>query len=204
MAETTLSGIAACADCGAARLSVLVCQECGVIFDVPRDVFALFGLVQSWAVDPSALEARYDLLSRVFREKSAVREELRARASEAIAALEAGRRILLDPLERARYLLTAYGGAERERPIRKREFQSEVMEIDTAVARARLEGDSARLAAVVREAEEKLASAIVAAGQSFTRLERSLVEEVNAAADALAEARFWRRKVDELRATLGP
>jgi hypothetical protein len=99
--------------------------------------------------------------------------------------------------------LTAYGGAERERPIRKREFQSEVMEIDTAMAKARLEGDSARLAAVVREAEEKLASAIVAAGQSFTRLERSVVEEVNAAADALAEARFWRRKVDELRATLG-
>lgn len=204
MAETTFSGIAACAACGASRLSPVVCQECGAIFDVPQDVFALFGLTQSWAVDPSALEARFDALARVFREKSAAREELRARASEAIAALEAGRRVLLDPLERARYLLTAYGGAERERPIRKREFQSEVMEVDTAVAKARLEGDSARLAAVVREAEEKLASAIVAAGQSFTRLERSLVEEVNAAADALAEARFWRRKVDELRAMFGP
>jgi hypothetical protein len=43
----------------------------------------------------------------------------------------------------------------------------------------------------------------MAAGQSFTRLERSLVEEVSAAADALAEARLWRRKVDEMRAGLG-
>jgi hypothetical protein len=43
----------------------------------------------------------------------------------------------------------------------------------------------------------------MAAGQSFTRLERSLVEEVSAAGDALAEAQFWRRKVDELRAGVG-
>jgi F0F1-type ATP synthase membrane subunit b/b' len=77
------------------------------------------------------------------------------------------------------------------------------MEIDQAFTRARREGDTARLAAVVLEAEEKLASAIMAAGQSFTRLERSLVEEVSAAADALAEARLWRRKVDEMRAGLG-
>jgi hypothetical protein len=87
--------------------------------------------------------------------------------------------------------------------VRKREFQSEVMEIDQAFAKARQEGDSARLASAVLEAEEKLASAIVAAGQSFTRLERSMTEELGAAADALAEARFWRRKVDELRAGLG-
>jgi hypothetical protein len=77
------------------------------------------------------------------------------------------------------------------------------MEFEQAATKARQEGDSARLAAVVLEAEEKLASAIMAAGQSFTRLERSLVEEVSGAADAVAEARFWRRKVDELRGVLG-
>jgi hypothetical protein len=77
------------------------------------------------------------------------------------------------------------------------------MELDETAARARREGDSARLASVVLEAEEKLASAIMAAGQSFTRLERAFVEELGAAADALAEARLWRRKVDELRAKLG-
>jgi hypothetical protein len=75
--------------------------------------------------------------------------------------------------------------------------------MDKAAAKARRDGDSARLASVVLEAEEKLASAIMAAGQSFTRLERSLVDEVSAAADALAEARLWRRKVDELRASRG-
>jgi len=113
------------------------------------------------------------------------------------------RRTLLDPIERGRFLLTSYGGAEREKPVRKREFQSEVMELDETAARARREGDSARLASVVLEAEEKLASAIMAAGQSFTRLERAFVEELGAAADALAEARLWRQKVDELRAKLG-
>jgi DnaJ-domain-containing protein 1 len=192
-----------CTGCGAPLVSPVVCQECGAIFEIPADAFALFGFAPSWAVDLAALERRYDLLSRAFREKSARRGEASESIDEAVRALGAARRLLFDPLERARYLLKAYGGAEREKPVRKREFQSEVMEIDQAAVKARKEGDSARLAAVVLEAEEKLASAIVAAGQSFTRLERSLVDEVNAAADALAEAQFWRLKVDELRATLG-
>ncbi len=118
-------------------------------------------------------------------------------------ALDAARRRLSDPVERAQHLLIAYGGVEREKPLRKREFQSEVMEFAKAAAAARQGNDPAKLTSVVLEAEEKLASAIMAAGQSFTRLERSLVEEVSGAADALAEARFWRRKVDELREVLG-
>ncbi len=203
VSETSLPAVAACGGCGAARVSIAVCQECGAISDISSDAFALFGLTRSWAVDLAALEERYDVLSRVVREKSAEREGARQLADEAIAALNAARRMLVDPLERARYLLTSFGGAEREKPLRKREFQSEVMEIDQAAVKARQEGDSARLASVVLEAEEKLASAIVAAGQSFTRLERSMAEEVSAAADALAEARLWRRKVDELRRLLG-
>jgi DnaJ-domain-containing protein 1 len=203
MAETGLSGVLACTDCGAARISPVVCRECGTIFEIPSDAFALFGLARSWSVDPAALEERYDALSRAFREKSSTREETRGMATDAIAALDRARRLLLDPMERAGYLLASYGVPEREKPVRKREFQSEVMEIDQAFTKARQEGDSARLASVVLEAEEKLASAIMAAGQSFTRLERSLVEEVSAAADALAEARLWRRKVDEMRAGLG-
>jgi DnaJ-domain-containing protein 1 len=199
--ETT-SALAVVCDCGAPR-SPVVCEECGAIFEVPRDVFALFGLARSWAVDVGALEDRYLALSRTLRDKSSARPELRERVTGALAAVDAGRRVLLNPLERARYLLIAYGGAEREKPIRKREFQSELMELDRAASRARQEGDASRLAGVVLEAEEKLASAIMAAGQSFTRLERSLVDEISAAADALAEARGWQRKVDELRAALG-
>jgi DnaJ-domain-containing protein 1 len=203
MAEAGLSGILECTDCGAARISPVVCTECGTIFEIPSDAFALFGLTRSWAVNPTSLEARYEALSRACREKSATRQDFREKSSEAVAALDAARRLLLDPVERAQYLLTSYGGVARDKPIRKREFQTEVMEIDQAFTKARREGDTARLAAVVLEAEEKLASAIMAAGQSFTRLERSLVEEVSAAADALAEARLWRRKVDEMRAGLG-
>ncbi len=204
MPETPTSTFAGeCVGCGAMRLSPAVCQECGAIFDLLHDPFELFGLVRSWAVDPAALEERYAALSRALREKSAARQELREQALQAAATIDAARKMLLDPLERASYLLVSYGGTEREKPIRKREFQSEVMELDGAVTKARQEGDRARLAGVVIEAEEKLASAIMAAGQSFTRLERSLVEEVSAAADALAEARFWRRKVDELRSALG-
>lgn len=193
---------ASCAGCGAVRMFV-VCPECGVIFDAPSDAFGMFGFPRSWAVDVILLEQRYELISRVLREKSSAREDVRWKVPDAIEALEGARRLLLDPFERGQYLLVAYGGSEREKPARKREFQSEVMEIDAAAMNARREGDSARLAAVVLEAEEKIASAIVAAGQSFTRLERSLSEEVGAAADALAEARLWRRKVNELRALLG-
>lgn len=197
----TLAG--ECVGCGASRLSPAVCQECGEIFEIPQDAFAIFGLTRSWSIDSSELDRRYEAISRVFRDKSAAREDLRDRVAAASRAVDTARRMLLDPLERAQYLLASYGAAERDKPVPKREFQSEVMEIDGLAAKARREGDTARLAAVVLEAEEKLASAIMAAGQSFTRLERSLVEEVNAAADALAEARFWRRKVDELRAGVG-
>jgi DnaJ-domain-containing protein 1 len=192
-----------CVGCGASRLSPAVCQECGEVFDVPQDAFAIFGLARSWSLDTSELDERYALISRVFRDKSSAREDLRDRAAASARAVDAARKMLLDPLERAQYLLASYGGAERDKPVRKREFQSEVMEIDAMAAKARREGDAARLAGVVVEAEEKLASAIMAAGQSFTRLERSLVAEVDAAAEALAEARFWRRKVDELRAGVG-
>ena len=197
------SQLAGCADCGAPRASAFVCEECGTISEVPSDAFALFGIARSWAVDSAALETRYEALCRAFREKSATREDARDAVAAALDALESARRTLLDPFERGHFLLKSYGGAEREKPMRKREVQSEIMEIDHAAAKARQEGDSARLASVVLEAEEKLASAIMAAGQSFTRLERSLVDEVNAAADALAEARLWRRKVDELRASRG-
>lgn len=193
----------ACSGCGAAQLSAAVCQECGEIFEISDDAYALFGIERSWSVDAAALEERYEALTRALREKASAREDRRERAAEAAAALDAAKRRLLDPLERAQHLLIGYGGETRDKPVRKREFQSEVMEFDRGALRAREEGDPARLAAVVLEAEEKLASAIVAAGQSFTRLERSLVEEVSAAADALAEARFWQRKVDELRAAAG-
>jgi DnaJ-domain-containing protein 1 len=203
MAATDLSGGLACTDCGAARISPVVCTECGTIYEITPDAFALFGLTRSWAFDPASLEARYETLLRACRQKSATRPDFREKSIEAVAALDAARRLLLDPLERAQYLLAAYGGVARDKPVRKREFQTEVMEIDQAFTNARREGDAARLAAVILEAEEKLASAIMAAGQSFTRLERSLVEEVSAAADALAEARLWRRKVDEMRAGLG-
>jgi len=203
MVETGFSASGECVGCGAPQVYPAVCEACGEIFEIPQDPFALFGLVRSWSVDSSALEERYSALSRAFREKSAARGELRDRLSEATAAVDAARRRLSDPVERAQYLLISYGGVEREKPLRKREFQSEVMEFEQTAAKARQEGDSARLAGVVLEAEEKLGSAIMAAGQSFTRLERSLVEEVSGAADALAEARFWRRKVDEMREFLG-
>ena len=197
----TLAG--ECVGCGASRLSPAVCQECGEVFDLPQDAFAIFGLARSWSLETSELDERYAAISRALRDKSLAREDRRDRAAASARAVDAARKMLLDPLERAQYLLASYGGAERDKPARKREFQSEVMEIDAMAAKARREGDAARLAGVVLEAEEKLASAIMAAGQSFTRLERSLVEEVDAAAEALAEARFWRRKVDELRAGVG-
>jgi hypothetical protein len=197
------SRLTGCLGCGAPRLSEFVCEACGSISEIPSDAFVVFGLARSWAIDALLLEQRYEALVRTLREKSSAREDARAGVTAALEALDAARRRLLDPFERGHFLLKSFGGAEREKPLRKREVQSEIMEIDKTAAKAREEGDSARLASVVLEAEEKLASAIMAAGQSFTRLERSLVDEVNAAADALAEARLWRRKVDELRASRG-
>ena len=199
----TSTPTADCVGCGSPRLSALVCHECGDVSDLSTDAFAFFGFERSWVVDAAVLEERHVILSRAIREKAAARADRKEAAGRAEAALEAAKRQLLDPLERARLLLAAFGGTERAKPVRKREFGSEVMEFDRSAAEARAQGDPARLAAVVLEAEEKLASAIVAAGQSFTRLERSLVEEVSAVADAVAEALFWKGKVDELKGSLG-
>ena len=133
-----------CVGCGASRLSPAVCQECGEIFDLPPDAFAIFGLARSWSVDASELEERYAAISRAF-DKSSAREDLRDRAVATARSVAAARKMLLDPVERAQCLLAFYGGVERDRPVRKREFQSEVMEIDALAAKARKEGDPARL-----------------------------------------------------------
>jgi DnaJ-domain-containing protein 1 len=178
-----------CPECGANRISPLVCPRCRATQPVTEDVFELFGLQRSWAVDPQELEERYAAISSLLDS-----------ASEAAAALDAARRVLMDPLARGRYLIGLYGGEPQQKPAESSsEFLTDVMQLRREAEEAITQRDAGRLAAVIEEGEEKLGSLIIAAGQSFTRLERALADEVAEAAQALAGASYWSSVVDELR-----
>lgn len=193
---------APCPRCGAKRLSPLVCPECRAIEKPAADAFALLGLRRSWAIDSRQLEEHYAFLSRLLDPDALSgrgEEEWRV-ATEAAEALSAARRLLSDPLERGRYLLSFYGEQEgRERSTDSSEFLTQVMEIQRSVSQAEAEGDEKLFSSARLDAEEKLASAIFAVGQSFTQLEQTLTEEVRAAADALEAAQYWGMVVDEIR-----
>jgi len=166
----------------------LVCPRCRAVEDAAGDAYALLGLPRSWAVDPQELEDRYAAASSLLDPNS-----------EAAASLAAARSTLSNPLARARYLIGLYGGDPVEKPVESSEFLTEVMELRRTVEEAVAQRDDGRLAAIVAEAEEKVGTLIMAAGQSFARLERSLAQEVEEAARCLAGAAYWSNLVDELR-----
>ncbi len=191
----------AASQCGAARPSPLICPACRAIEAPEGDAFALIGLPRSWAVDQKELETRYGTLRRLLEHEagSSRPEETRRKTSAAIAVLDTARRELSDPLARGRSLLLSYGGKERDKAVDSSEFLMQVMEVKRAAEQARGQKDETRLAAVIQEAEEKLATLLMAAGQSFARLEKALREEVIAAADSLAAAKYWSGVMNELR-----
>ncbi|MBC8647459.1 MAG: 50S ribosomal protein L32 [Thermoanaerobaculia bacterium] len=180
--------VSRCPQCGADRISPVVCPRCGVAEGVSDDAFALLGLQPSWGVDPQELEERYTAILSLLDPKS-----------EAAATVTAARRLLLDPLTRGRHLVEASGGQPQELGVETQEFLTEVMELSRETEEAIAQRDPARLSGLVTEAEEKLASMIMAAGQSFSRLERTVTDEVAAAARSLAGASYWSAVVDELR-----
>jgi DnaJ-domain-containing protein 1 len=139
-------------------------------------------------VDPQELEDRYTAVVGLLDPNS-----------EAAASLSDARRLLLDPMARGQYLIELHGGETSGKSVESSEFLTDVMELSRAAEEALAQRDEGRLAAVVGEAEEKLGSFIMAAGQSFTRLERAFQDEVTAAAEALAGAAYWGNFVDDLR-----
>ena len=177
-----------CPQCGADRVSPLVCPRCRAVEPASADAFALFGLPPSWAVDAQELEDRYATVVGLLDPDS-----------ESAASLTEARRLLLDPMARGRYLIELHGGETSGRSVESSEFLTDVMELSRAAEEALAQRDQGKLAAVVEEAEEKLGSFLMAAGQSFTRLERALEDEVTAAAEALAGAAYWGNVVDDLR-----
>ncbi|MFN2387417.1 MAG: iron-sulfur cluster co-chaperone HscB C-terminal domain-containing protein [Thermoanaerobaculia bacterium] len=181
--------VSRCPRCGADRVSPVVCSRCGAAEGVVGDAFALLGLPPSWGVDPQEIDERYTAIVSMLDP-----------GSEAVASVAAARRLLLDPLTRGLQLVAAWGGEPQAQGDETQEFLTDVMELRRQTEEALTERDAARLAGLVTEAEEKLASMIMATGQSFVRLERTLSDEVAAAARSLAGASYWSGVVDELRA----
>jgi HSCB C-terminal oligomerisation domain len=189
--ETAAPAAGACPSCGAERFSPVVCPGCGVIGKVEGDAYELLGMTRCWTVDQALVEERYAAITRLLEPKKEA-------AGPALEAVAAARRLLSDPMERGRHLLKVYGGTERMQPTQSPEFLTGVMEVREAYMDALESREKARLAAVRKEAEERLASALIAAGQSFIRLERAVQDELSAAAEALAVAAYWREIMDQM------
>lgn len=111
-----------------------VCSSCGAIQPpVPgADLFALLGIERAYFIENAALEKAYRALSRKvhpdrFARKSAVERRM---SLQWTAALNEARRVLKDPIQRARYLATGHAEAPEEGgPQLEPDFLEQVFEL---------------------------------------------------------------------------
>jgi molecular chaperone HscB len=180
-----------CPHCGAEAGSALACAKCGRLLDPAGDLspFALLGLTERFAIDPT------DLRKRVLREGRLVHPDFfvaapaaeRELAERNSARLNRAHELLADDWQRADWLVSARGGpAENEARAMPPAFLAEVLEWNELLEEARgapLDPAlPARLEALARTLAEQRARAMAAL---FARLE-PLPER---GSPALAEAR---------------
>jgi molecular chaperone HscB len=180
-----------------------VCASCGALLppDADADHFSVLGVERRHALDAGDLEARYKDLSRKVHPDRFARADPRARraALQRTVQLNEAWRTLKDPVRRAEYLLGLAG-----RKVASDEARSvppallmEILELREELAEARLAGDDARaqrLAHGVRAREAQAMSTVA------ERLAAGGAADLEAAARALVELRYFRRFLDEVAA----
>jgi molecular chaperone HscB len=136
------------------------CVSCGTI-QPPRpdaDLFELLGLRRSFRIDPAELDARFRDVSRLvhpdrFAKASAVERRM---SLQWTAAVNAARRVLKDPLTRARYLATGRATIDETGPSVSADFLEEMFALNERVSESpadvRAEAEKRR-AAAFRELE---------------------------------------------------
>lgn len=173
-------------------------------FDFQQNHFQLFGLVQSYQIDPGRLEQQYRALQAlVHPDKSAHLPDAEQRVAMQRATLvNEAYRILRSPIRRARYLLSLYGVdiQEENNTVMPPDFLMAQMEWREAVIDAQQARDvtvlgklETRMEQETRELEAQLAVKIdtekdYAAAAGLVRKLRfmeKLAEEIHAAYDAI-------------------
>ncbi len=103
-----------CPHCGAARSSLIVCDECGSLCPAPSTAtcFDLFALTPQFVLDDTALHKTYrNLTRRVHPDRfGGATSDVRDLATRLSARVNEAYGVLGDPLRRADHLLTLAGG----------------------------------------------------------------------------------------------
>jgi molecular chaperone HscB len=189
----------------------MLCSGCGAVQPPDRtaDHFCVFGLPRKFDLDVADLERRYKEMTKVLHPDRFARADGRARRAslERSVQLNLAWRTLSQPIARAEYLLSLEGievgepaGSKRSDPIDSRATQPvdtallvEVMELREALAEARLRGDSAKVAALVADAQAHNDKKMAEVAEGFAAGRPNLA----AIAACLVAARYYRRFLEE-------
>lgn len=160
-----------CWQCGT-PVEALFCPLCKSLQQPDGDYFRFFGLPQRLSVDLADLRTRFYALSRQihpdrFTRRSAQEQQI---SLEASSILNDGYRVLLDPVERAEYVLTRHGfdiGEQRTKDVPP-ELLEEVFELNMALEEMRSGDDSAR--PELEEAKDNFEGMLTDADNQLVRL----------------------------------
>ncbi len=152
---------AVCTSCGATLEFPLACAACGPLAaEGARDPFAILGLERRYVLDQGDLRKRLIRCSRLLHPDffATAASDVRQRAADNAAALNAAFEVLSDDYARADWLVRALGGpdqdSERQMP---QEFLLEVLEWNETLEEAR-EGARERLEPLAAELTERRAA----------------------------------------------
>ena len=139
------------------------CEDCHQLLAHVQgaDYFELFGVPQQYDLDPAELETKYLTISRnIHPDKYAVAgPEMQAFALRASASVNNAYAVLCDPIHRAEYLLESAGGlsAPQQKQV-PQELLGEVMMLREEIEEAQGAGDTATLAHIRRQLDNRRAA----------------------------------------------
>lgn len=179
------------------------------VLDIAKNHFELFGLAPSFSLDPRQLAERYRLLLSAAQQAERASEDDNAddaRATSTLHCIDEAYRVLLDPLARAKYLLTLFAcEPEGEQGARDNGGARLIdqMEVRASLAEASSRSDSATAVATVLT---ELAEQSALLGKELQVLfANPSPDNLNAARDVVSRLEFLarcRRDAEQQRAAL--
>jgi len=194
-----------CPHCQAELKSPLVCFACGKLLEPPEDKspFALTGRAPQFALDAAALDKDLRTTMRfVHPDNFATAPEVeRQRAERASALLNGAYGVLVDPVERADWLVRSQGGpAENEQRAMPQAFLHEVLEWNEQLEEARAGSAQAGLRELQARLCEKRDQALANVARLLSPLPERGAPRLSEARSQLNAIRYFDRALSEIEA----
>ena len=168
-----------------------------------KSYFALLELPEYFALDPTELERRYREKSRHWHPDRFSRAPASERAAVLQRATELNEayRTLRSDGKRAEYLLKLHGvdvSDETKKPALDPRFLAEILELREELADARVEADTARLAAIKASIEAERQKLAVKLANGFGRLEQQDPAALPELTEIVFLQRYYQRFADDI------